>query len=287
MKPITCCVCDTIMVQSGPAWRFRCLGCGTWASTLSVDINGDAHSDLDESLRETGLSTLREMNNTRVLNRLAQLGLPDHAQVLDVGSAHGWFVRAAVDRGWQAEGLEPDDAIAARSSEAGVAVRQGFFPDALADDETFDAICFNDVLEHLPDVRAAVAACRHHLRPGGLLSVNIPSTSGAVFTLGRWMERVGSSRLSDRLWQVGFPSPHLWYFDQMGLSRLCESEGLEPVLVATLPSVVRNGLWERAHEGGRQTPLTVVGVAAAWLGAPLLNHSRTSDIMHVIARKRP
>lgn len=282
-----CCVCGTAMDQSGPTWRFRCTSCGTWASRLNVDINGDSHRGLDESLRETGLSPLRETNNSRVLDRLAQLGLPDDARVLDVGSAHGWFVRAAVERGWRAEGLEPDDAIAARSAGAGVAVRKGFFPDALADDETFDAICFNDVLEHLPDVRAAVAACRRHLRPGGLLSINIPSTSGAVFTLGRWMERVGSHQLSNRLWQVGFPSPHLWYFDRTGLSRLCEAEELEPVLVATLPSVVRQGLWERAHEGGRHTPLTVAGVAAAWVAAPLLNHTRTSDIMHVVARRRP
>ncbi|UZJ24549.1 class I SAM-dependent methyltransferase [Rhodococcus antarcticus] len=251
-----------------------------------MDINGDTHSGLDESLRETGLSALRAANNARVLDRLAQLGLRDGARVLDVGSAHGWFVRAAVERGWRAEGLEPDDAIAARSAGAGATVRHGFFPDALSDDETFDAICFNDVLEHLPDVRGAVAACRRHLRPDGLVSINIPSTRGVVFTLGRWMDRAGSHRLSDRLWQVGFPSPHLWYFDPVGLAQLCEVEDLEPVLVESLPSVVRRGLWERAHEGGRPTPLTVTGVAAAWLAAPLLNHDRTSDIMHVVARKR-
>lgn len=275
------------MEQSGPVWRFRCPSCGTWASQLSVDINGGTHGGLDESLRETGLCTLRKTNNALVLDRLAQLGLPDNARVLDVGSAHGWFVRAAAERGWRAEGLEPDDAIAARSAETGVAVRVGFFPDSLAADETFDAICFNDVFEHLPDVRDAAAACRRHLRPGGLLSINIPTTDGAVFTLGRWMERIGSHQLSDRLWQVGFPSPHLWYFDRAGLSRLCEVEDLEPVLVATLPSVARHGLWDRAHEGGNRSLLTAAGVAAAWMGAPLLNSSRRSDIMHVVARRRP
>lgn len=280
-----CCICETSTTRSGPQWRFRCTTCGTWASRLGVDINGATHAALDESRRETGLSELRRTNNTTILDRLSGLGLEAGARVLDVGSAHGWFVRAAQERGWRAEGIEPDSAVAERARTGGTAVREGFFPDVLDADEMFDAICFNDVLEHLPDVRSAAAACRNHLAPGGLLSINIPSTRGAVFALASMAERLGSRSLSDRLWQVGFPSPHLWYFDPAGVSALATAVGLTPVLVDTLPSVARRGLWQRAHEDRRPSVLSVAGVAAAFLAAPVLNSGRASDIMHVVARR--
>jgi SAM-dependent methyltransferase len=282
MEAPNCCICTTPTTVSGPGWRFRCGTCGTWASRLDVDINGSTHAALDEDSREIGLSELRRSNNATVLDRLRTAGLGSGARVLDVGSAHGWFVRAARERGWQAEGIEPDDVIVAQAHAEGGDVRQGYFPAVLEDGERFDAICFNDVLEHVPDVRAA---CHRHLVPGGLLSVNIPTTRGAVFRLGALADRIGSHALSDRLWQVGFPSPHLWYFDSTGLSSLLRAEDLHPELVATLPSVARSGLWQRAHEDRRPSVLSVAGVAGAFIAAPVLNHRRASDIMHVLARR--
>lgn len=273
------------MVRTTASWCFRCPRCGTWASRLDVDINGVTHGALDEDLRETGLSTLRKSNGSTILDRLAAQGLSAGAAVLDVGSAHGWFVLAALARGWEAQGIEPDVAVADRARIDGVPVRHGFFPNVLDAGERFDAISFNDVLEHIPDVSAAVAASHHHLKPGGLLSVNIPTTSGLVFRLATLADRAGVHGLFRRLWQVGFPSPHVWYFDAAGLSALCAAHGLEVVRVERLPSITRGGLWERAHQDRKPSPATIIGVALGWIAAPLLNSAWASDIMHLIARK--
>jgi len=168
---------------------------------------------------------------------------------------------------------------------AGSSVRSGFFPDILGERDLFDAICFNDVLEHLPDVRLALAACYQHLKPGGLLSINIPNSRGLVYRVGVVARRLGLSALFDRLWQLNLPSPHLWYFDEAALSALCTAAGLEPVFAGRLPSITRKGLWQRAHEDRRPSATTVLGVLLAWVAAPVLNNRLASDIMHVIARR--
>ena len=210
-------------------------------------------------------------------------GLQPGSRLLDVGSAHGWFLEAASECGLKAQGVEPDEAVAADSVVQDV--RVGFFPDVLEPDEQFDAITYNDVFEHLPDVDSTMQASVDHLAPGGLLSVNIPNSRGLFYRIAVLCHRVGVPAAFRRLWQVGLPSPHLWYFDSDGLGALGEKKGLE--LVATLPldSVRRQGLWQRAHADRSPSPSSVLGVVGVWLLAPLFNRPRTSDIMHLIFRK--
>lgn len=265
-------------------WSYRCPSCGLWASTLPIGINSDAHAGLDEDLRETGLADLRRHNNAVVVERLLSHGLTPGERLLDVGSAHGWFVEAAVARGVRAEGIEPDEAVAARAD--GSPVRVGFFPDVLDADERFAAITYNDVLEHFPDAGAAVAASADHLEPGGLLSVNIPNSRGLFYRLAVVCHALGLRSAYERLWQLGLPSPHLWYFDRATLVRLAERHGFELVTVDALDSVRRAGLWQRAHADRKVSPISVLGVVAVWLAAPVFNASRTSDIMHLVFRRR-
>lgn len=283
MTALSCSVCCGEMHPRLESWCLQCPECGTWASTLPVGINSKAHLGLDEALREAGLAELRHRNFAVVADRLLKFGLVPGSRVLDVGSAHGWFLTAARDRGLEAQGIEPDEAVAARS---GGRVRVGFFPDALEPDERFDAITYNDVLEHLPDVGAAVAASVRHLAPGGLLSVNIPNRRGLFYRVAMVCHRLGMRSAFRRLWQVGLPSPHRWYFDSAGLSRLCERQGMELVASLPLDSVNRSGLWQRAHADRRPSVTSVLGVAVVWLLAPAFNAAGASDIMHLVFRKR-
>ncbi|GAA2726058.1 class I SAM-dependent methyltransferase [Cellulomonas aerilata] len=284
LAPI-CCVCLTPTVPAGPDWLFRCPRCRTHASTLDVRINTEA-SVIDEDSRATGLAGLRRQNNATVVRRVLDWGVPPGATLLDVGSAHGWFLERATAEGLHAVGVEPDVGVAQRAIDAGSSVRVGFFPDALAPDERFAVITFNDVLEHLPDPRAALAQSVERLAPGGLLVVNIPDRRGLVYRVADVLRRVGVTSVFERLWQVGLPSPHLWYFDGPGLVRLGRDLGLEPVEVSHLPSMSRQGLWARAHFDRRPSPVTVASVAVGWLAAPLLNSRALSDIM-LVAFRRP
>lgn len=280
-----CCVCGAPMRSKMTDWCFRCASCGTWASDLPIGINtGEVHAVLDEDLREQGLAELRRHNLAVVAERLVELGVGRGGRVLDVGSAHGWFLQAASGQGLDAEGIEPDAAVARRSA-MGDKVRVGFFPDALRPGETFDAITYNDVLEHIPDLDAAVAASCRHLAPGGLLSINIPNSRGLFFRLAVVCHVLGLTAAFERLWQVGLPSPHRWYFDRSGLIRLGDRHHLDLVSSRSLDSVRRRGLWQRAHADRRPTPSSVLGVGVVWLLAPIFNASGASDILHLVFRK--
>ncbi len=248
-----------------------------------MSINSHSLAALDEDLREVGLLELRQHNHAVVVERLLQEGLAPGARLLDVGSAHGWFLAAARHRGLIAEGIEPDEVVAARAET--VDVRVGYFPDVLRRDELFDAITYNDVLEHFPDAGAALSASADHLELGGLLSVNIPNSRGLFYRLAVLCHMLGLRSAFERLWQMGLPSPHRWFFDPQGLTRLGERHGLEVVSVRSLDSVRRRGLWQRAHSDRKPGPTSVLGVVVVWLAAPLFNATAASDIMHIVFRK--
>ena len=226
-------------------WLARCPDCGVLSSNLGIDIPGEAGGALlDETLREAGLDGLRRRNNARLLARLKGL-LGMSRRLLDVGSGPGFLLSQARELGFEAQGVEPDANTIAAARARGAVVRHGFFPTVLAADERFDAIVFNDVLEHIPDLDGALDAAALHLAPGGVLCLNCPDRRGLYFTVADLLDRSGLPGPYDRLWQKGLPSPHVWYFTPADLERAAGKRGLEAVGQDRLDTVELAGLWAR------------------------------------------
>jgi SAM-dependent methyltransferase len=204
------------------------------------------------------------------------------ARVLDVGSAYGWFLEEASRAGAVSVGIEPDERLAARSYGE---VRVGRFPDALVSDERFDVIAFNDVLEHIPDVRGALEACRTSLRPEGLLSVNIPTADGLAFRASQKLARLHIRGPYERLWQRGLASPHLHYFSTTALTDLLGRCGIRVRTVQALPAMTRKGLWQRIHTTRPVGPTSLFGFVCLYAASGVLNSPRFSDIVHVIGER--
>lgn len=144
----------------------------------------------------------------------------------------------------------------------------GFFPQDLPNAAVFDVISFHDVFEHLPSPREAAAACFHRLSPGGHLVLVLPSTQGALFRLARFFSRLGLHGPLDRMWQRGFPSPHLSYFHPAALEAMLRPQGFREVHRGTLPSFTRKGLWPRLRYDRRSSRLVC---AVQWLALSLLS----------------
>ena len=103
--------------------------------------------------------------------RVALLGLPPGARVLDYGAGSGEFLLAGTAAGWDMTGVELGKAYAEHARAAGARVF-----DALPepDDRGFDAITCHHVLEHLRDPVAALRALAARLAPGGIVYLAVP-----------------------------------------------------------------------------------------------------------------
>lgn len=249
MKRKTCPACGNVLVAGIRPWHLVCRCCGYEGSSLEPDIGANAGNHvIDEVAREHALSALRHRNFSRIATQISAMvprsRIGKRPRLLDVGCAHGWFMQACSSN-FDVVGIEPDSVVAEATQKRVGPIRQGFFPDVLRADEKFDVVVFNDVLEHIPDVRSAMFACQQHLSSGGLLVINAPCRKGYIYCIAKFMVRCGWPRSFERMWQLGLPSPHVHYFDAHSISRLGTEVGLEVVKQTSLPSVVASGLYSR------------------------------------------
>ncbi len=167
--------------------------------------------------------------DSSVSGRLAELYrqfvLGDHVQfitrhgklsapVLDVGCGGGAFVRALIDRGVPAVGLDvsPVAASMARTEGHSTAVR-GALPFAPFAPHSFSVVTLFHVLEHVPDPAALLLAIDDLLLPGGKLIVQVPNADSWQFLL------------LGKLWS-GLDMPrHLTHFRAGDLETLLEGCG--------------------------------------------------------------
>ena len=283
---MACIVCGNQKIAGLAAWHARCPACSYESAALDVAIN-DAHASeqVNEQEREAALRALRQ-ENFKVVVELAERFAPSGGRtLLDVGSAHGWFLETARER-FDVLGIEPDAVVGGQAKAQGLPVRLGFFPEALQDGERFDVIVFNDVIEHIPNIHAALAACEERLHPAGILILNLPNSRGFFYRLSKLMARVGLRAPFDRLWQKDLPSPHVHYFDPHNLARLVGMHHFEQVHSTELPSLRADGLLERLRYVGNTSPLALYAqYATIRCAIPFLGFF-PSDIIVSIFRKK-
>jgi hypothetical protein len=66
-----------------------------------------------------------------------------------------------------------------------------------------------------------------------------------MFNLAFFLNRFGIHVPFDRLWQKGFVSPHLHYFNKHNLRLLFEKNGFVTKAACSLPYYLMTGLWKR------------------------------------------
>lgn len=268
------------------AWQAVCSSCGYEHSDLKSTINEKlAHALINEEDRERSLKSLRMDNFTVIVERASFLVAPGVSRLLDVGCAHGWFLEAA-NVSFQVLGIEPDLVVGGKAAANGLPVRQGYFPDILEEDEQFDVIVFNDVIEHIPDIDRAIKACKERLTPGGILVLNLPSSSGFFYRLSKLFLKAGWRTPFERMWQKDLPSPHVHYFNDKNLSTFVCRFGFDLVESFDLPSVHASGLMERLRFVGGTNKLALYAQYLSVICVIPVLRLFPSDIVVCIFRNR-
>jgi SAM-dependent methyltransferase len=220
---------------------------------LTPGINLDGHA-LSEDDRFRGLAPIRLANFQTLFEHLSRFTPLESLRVLDVGCAYGWFLEAAAAQRMTAVGIEPDARTAQIARARGLDVIQGYFPDSLPDAASFDVVVFNDALEHIPGVNGILAASGQALKRNGFLVLNLPSSSGSLFRLALIAARLGWLAPWKRLWQMAFPSPHVYYFNRTNLDAALQAHGFQRVAARATRVFHPSGLWSRLKLDRRSHP---------------------------------
>jgi len=166
--------------------------------------------------------------------------------ILDVGSSDGHFLKVANDEGFSVTGLEPAAHLAEKARLHGFYVIDGFFPGARGlSNRLYDIITFNDSWEHFPNLQESLKGIKEHLNKAGIAIINLPSSDGIIFKTAFLLNKIGIRTPFNRLWQKGFSSPHLHYFNVRNLKLLFENNGFVTRCSSPLRFYTIKGLWKR------------------------------------------
>jgi SAM-dependent methyltransferase len=210
----------------------RCANCGleqTWPRPAAGELK-----ELYEKFYNAGISPdsayrgLRERFFSSDLYRLwlrwdGDMGFHGRrgaGRLLDVGCNEGRGLSLYADNGFQAEGLELNEAAAAVARQRGFPVHTEnlgqFRPE-----EPFDVVVLANVLEHAWDPVAMLVEARGLLRPGGEVWISCPNAASL------WRRVFGRGWVN---WHVPY---HLWHFSPASLEQVLKQAGYELAALQT------------------------------------------------------
>ena len=165
-------------------------------------------------------------------------------RLLDIGCGDGHFLSHCIEAGFEASGVEYCRARAEYAAEVtGGEVAQGRYSREMFPEDSFDVITLTQVLEHIPGPREALLDIHYHLKPGGLLVVEVPSINSPHFLAFRITRIKWFAKPPD-----GVEHYHTGYYSPTTLKRMCAECGFEPVSTLT-------GRWGLKYHG----PLGTLG----------------------------
>jgi len=158
----------------------------------------------------------RGRNFTAILKRLHPFA-PAEAPLLDVGAASGIFLNLAKNAGYRVTGIEPSAALVADAERLyGLKLFCGTV-EQFKSGEKFAVVTLLDVLEHVTDPGALLAALNGFLAPGAMLVIVTPDISS-----------LAARAMGGRWWH--YRIAHIHFFNLSSLTWLLEKNGFEIVL---------------------------------------------------------
>lgn len=271
----------------------RCLECGayrqnprpTWEhlqryypEDYAAYQYADQGSRLKKEIRRYGL-----LKRLRAIQKFQPGG-----RLLEVGCGTGHFLKEAADSGnWQVVGIEPSPSAAAFvSGQLGLQVHQGRFSEIPLPPESFDAIVFWCVLEHLDCPVDDLRYAHSLLKKNGWLFASIPNFESL------------ETRIFGQYW-AGWDLPrHLYVFPRPSLYRIMSKIGFRVIderCLTTSYDILGHSLefwsqsWESKHPKAKRFLIrsyrSLLGRLAMILPLAVLDRLRLTSTLTIFAQK--
>jgi 2-polyprenyl-3-methyl-5-hydroxy-6-metoxy-1,4-benzoquinol methylase len=167
----------------------------------------------------------REMKHEHFRARLEEFAtrFPPPGRLLDLGCSCGYFLDVALERGYDASGVEfSEEAIAAAQPGTRERIRRGNVNQAESDSPTrYDIVTAFDIIEHVEDPVTFLEEIAGMLVPGGGVVVSTPDTGHVLrYVMGR-------------RWPMLQPMQHTTLMSRLGLRIALERAGFQEAVVTT------------------------------------------------------
>jgi 2-polyprenyl-3-methyl-5-hydroxy-6-metoxy-1,4-benzoquinol methylase len=171
-------------------------------------------SDPERHIDETG-ATDSDLAKTYIARLARSIGRKDlrGMRILDYGAGRGALLRALLDAGSEACGIEPYGYRFLQAKGYTVYPSIGDLPSGIA----FDGIVLLDVIEHLKNPRKVLASCKRLLAENGWIYISTPNAAGIKARLAR-----------DR-WGELYNRSHVFFFSPKTLRGLVTHSGFHNV----------------------------------------------------------
>ncbi len=225
-------LCQTFNEHSQTRWleNYRCNDCGSVFVGNQIQDRelAEAYASLDEAAYYAEVADASAKKFSGAARELAGLA-GFSADLLDIGGGDGAFLRALRAQGFSS--LSMHEIPGSKIADTPGLLRRCYrdFDYATLPSSAFDVVTLMDVMEHVPDPGATLAAARRVLRPGGVLYLHTP----VVTRLDRVMhavQKLPALGAAGRTWQRARTSIfHLQNYTPRSLSLLMQRHGFEIV----------------------------------------------------------
>lgn len=187
-----------------------CLACGFVQSADLTEVLNFYENLKDPSYEENRAE--RSLQSRKILDVISQH--KGGGTLFDIGAGTGMLVEQALNRGYEASGVEPSKWLAGKAQEYNLPVKLGTFPEIK--EGPYDLITLIDVIEHVNNPLQLLRDINSSLLPGGMVAVITPD-------LGSFIARI----LKFKWWH--FRVAHIGYFNKKTLHNALEKAGFEKV----------------------------------------------------------
>lgn len=242
-EDVLCPLCEVAPVRFAIDYQgfqlCQCLECGLQflsprpvVEVLNEKVYNETYFSESEQAGE--ISYAEQHQFARQLAKLEKF-LGRKGTLLDVGCGDGSFLRYAQSAGWQVAGTDIRLAEGARRVDC--MLREGELREIDFAGELFDAVRFNQVLEHTQNPLLELKRSRELLNAGGVVFISVPNIAGLSPRLKSAQSRL---HLKRKRWRHYAALHHLWFFAPDTLGKLVERAGLR-VLHWETPVLKKSG----------------------------------------------